>query len=183
MQSSLIEKLENLTDKRRSEGKRHKISTVVIIAIMSIISQIYSLRGIETFVKRHNEKLIELLNIGKNGLPSYYVLRTVLQQIDINELSSIFKEWLIEQNLLEANEWISIDGKSIRSTISDSNSLNQNFVSIVTAFAHKSGVSLLSAKYESKKISEIEIAEYLIRAINLEGKTFTLDALHCKKNS
>jgi hypothetical protein len=183
METTLIEKLDKLTDRRRSQGKRHKVSTVVIITILAIISQIYTLRGIETFIKRHRTKLIELLNIGKNGLPSFYVLRTVLQQIDFNELSAIIKEWLIEQNMLSPDEWISIDGKCIKSTVSDYNSSNQDFVSIVTAFSHKSGVAILSAKFQSKKISEIDIADALIKEINLASRTFTLDALHCKKNS
>lgn len=183
MATSLIDKLEKLTDKRRAEGKRHKISTVVIISIMAIVSQIYSLRGIESFIRRHRPRLIELLKIGKNGLPSFYVIRTVLQQIDFDELAKILYEWLTEQKLLDQKDWISIDGKSIKSTFSDYNSVNQNFVSIVTAFAHKCGVSLLSAKYENKKTSEIEVVESLIRAINLENKVYTLDALHTKKNS
>jgi hypothetical protein len=183
MGTSLIERLDSLSDVRRSQGKRHKISTVVIITILAMISQIYTLRGIETFINRHRTKLNEMLNIGKNGLPSFYVLRTVLQQIDFDELSAIIKDWLIEQNLLDPDEWISIDGKSIKSTVSDYNSLNQNFVSIVTAFSHKSGISILSEKFQSKKVSEIDIADKLIKNLKLEGKTFTLDALHCKKNS
>ena len=183
MSVSLIEKLEQLSDKRRSEGKRHKISTVVIISIMAMISQIYTLRGIEAFTKRHHDKLIKFLNIEKNRLPSFYVFRTVLQQIDFDELSVLIKEWIIENGLLSPNEWISIDGKCIKSTINDYNSEHQNFVSVVTAFTHNSGLALLSAKFESKKISEIEIAESLIKAINLKDQVYTLDALHCKKNS
>lgn len=183
MSSSLLDKLEKLTDKRRSEGKRHKISTVVMISIMAMISQIYTLRGIETFIKRHKEELIQHLNIEKKRLPSFYVIRTVLQQIDFNELTTLIKEWIIENNLLNEKEWISIDGKCIKSTLTNYNSSEQNFVSIVTAFTHNSGIALLSAKFESKKVSEIAIAESLIRAIDLKDQTYTLDALHCKKNS
>ena len=183
METSLIAKLDNLTDKRRAQGKRHKMSTIVLITILASISQIYSLRGIETFVNRHRIDLINMLNIGKNGLPSYYVFCKVLPQIDFDELTLIIREWLIEQKLLSKDEWISIDGKSIRSTLSDSNTGNQNFVSVVTAFAIKSGISILSAKFENKLQSEIEIAENLIKALNLEGKKITMDALHSKKNS
>lgn len=183
MSSSLIEKLDQLSDFRRAEGKRHKISTIVIITIMSMVSQIYSIRGIEVFTKRHKQGLIDLLSIGKNGLPTFYVFRTVLPRINYDELAGIIKDWLLESGLLSEQEWLSLDGKSIRSTISDSNSENQNFASIVTAFSHKSGVSLLSAKYENKKTSEIEVVEGLIRNMNVKNKVLTLDALHGKKNT
>jgi len=183
MSTSIIEKFDTLKDKRRPEGKRHKQSTIVIVTILSIVAQIYTLRGITSFVKRHKEELEKLLNLGKNGVPSYNVIRNVLQQIDFNELSIIIKKWIIEEKLIDDDEWISIDGKGIRSTITNYNSSEQNFVSIVTAFAQKSGVAILSSKFDTKKTSEIEIAELLIKAMNVKGKTFTFDALHCKKNS
>jgi len=54
---------------------------------------------------------------------------------------------------------------------------DQNFASIVTVFVHTSGIALLSAKFESKKISEIAIAEALIKSMDCQDQTFTLDAL------
>ena len=43
--------------------------------------------------------------------------------------------------------------------------------------------SLSVDKYENKKNSEIDIVERMISELGLQGATFSMDALHCKKNS
>lgn len=183
MKTSLITKLELLKDIRRAEGTRHELVTIILITIMAFMSQIYSLRGIESFIKRHKTDLIKNLNIKKNRVPSYSTLRRVLLALDFNELAEIFRQWILENDLIASDSWISIDGKSIKSTLTEYCSNNQNFVSIVSAFAHDKGIVLMSQSFQSKKSSEIPVVDNLIQALGLNGMTFTLDALHSKKNS
>jgi len=183
MKTLLTTKLAQITDVRRAEGTRHDLTTIIIITIMAIMSQIYSLRGIETFAKRHKADLVKFLNIRKDRVQSYPTLRRVLLTLDFNDMAEIFKQWIVENNLLDYKDWISLDGKSIKSTLSDYHSPDQNFVSIVSAFAHNSGIVLLSRSYQNKKTSEIPVVEGLIKALGLQELTFTLDALHSKKNS
>ena len=147
-----------------------------------MIGNIYSIRGIEAFVKRHSEDLKLLFKTGKNGLPSFYVLRTVLLHLDYDELAQIVCSWLIENKFISKNELLSIDGKSTRSTITNSSNSNQSFSIIASVFAQISGIALLSAKFNSKETSEIDVVEYLIKHLKIENRTITLDALHCKKN-
>jgi hypothetical protein len=183
METSLISKLRELKDLRRAEGTRHDLTTVLVITIMAFMSQIYTIRGIGKFSKRHKEDLIKCLNIKKNRIPSYPTVRRVLMNIDFTELTDKFKQWIIENNLLQSEDWVSLDGKSIKSTVTNYNSPNQNFTSIVSAFAHNSGLILLSESYQNKKTSEIPVVENLVASLGLEGITFTMDALHSKKNS
>lgn len=181
MKTSLIAKLEQLSDVRRAEGQRHHLSLILIITIMSIMSQIYSLRGIAAFASTHKEELIRKFKINKDRVPSYPTIRRVLSNVNFEELSEKFKSWILENELFDPNDWISLDGKSIKGTMSDYSTSQQNFISIVSAFSHKSGVVLMSKKYENKKTSEIPIVEELVKTLGLEGLTFTLDALHSKK--
>jgi len=183
MQISLITKLEFLHDSRRAEGKRHTLTLILVITIMAIMSQCYSFRGIEKFIKRHSKDLIKYLKVSKDRLPSYSTLLRTLSTVVFDELSEQFKKWLIENGLVNTDELFSIDGKAIKSTLTDYSSKDQNYISIVSAFAHKSGIVLYSKKFENKKSSEIPIVEELIKDLGLEGITFTLDALHTKKNS
>jgi hypothetical protein len=183
MKTSLITKLVQLEDIRRAEGTRHQLLTIVLITIMSIMSQCYSLRGIETFIKRHKQDLIKYLNIKKERVPSYSTVRRVLSVIDFDQLAELFKQWVFENNIINSDNWNSIDGKSIKSTMSNYHSSQQNFISIVTAFAHNQGIVLMSKSYQNKKTSEIPVVENLIKALDLQDITFTLDALHSKKNS
>lgn len=182
MRPTLFDRLSALTDVRRSEGKRHSTNTIIIITILAFISQNYTLRGIAEFAKRHSQILTETFNL-KHKTPSYSPIRSVLNNIDFDELTKIIYEWLLAEGLIDKHDPISIDGKSIRSTVTDYNTSNQNFASIATAFAHKSGIALLSEKFENKKQSEIVVVRNLIEKLNLKGMILTLDALHAKKNS
>lgn len=183
MNTSLITKLESLKDHRRAEGTRHDLTTIILITIMAIMSHVYTYRGIESFIKRHKQDLIKQLNIKKDRVPSYPTLRRVLMKLNFNDVAEVFKQWILENDLVSSESWISIDGKSIRSTVTDYNSINQNFVSIVSAFAHNTGIVIMSESYQNKKSSEISVVENLIQALGLQDMTFTLDALHSKKNS
>lgn len=183
MTTSLITKLELLSDVRRAEGKRHSLPLILVITIMATMSQCYSLRGIEAFIKRHREDLIRILGVPKDRLPSYPTIRRVLQAVKFTELAEVFRQWILENNLINGDNWISIDGKSIKSTLTDYPTEHQNFISIVSAFAHNSGAVILSKSYENKKTSEIPVVENLVKALGLQGMTFTLDALHSKKNT
>lgn len=183
MKTSLITVLEQIPDKRRAEGKRHPLSLILILTLMTIMSQGYTLRSIEAFVKRHRDDLINCLCISKNRLPSLATIRRALMIVDFNELAEALKRWILENDLLEEDEWISIDGKSIKSTLTNYHSPHQNFVSIVTAFTHSKRIALLSRSFENKKTSEISVVANLIECLGLTGVTFTLDALHGKKNS
>jgi len=180
MRPNLIDRLSSLTDVRRAEGKRHSASIIIVITILAITSQVYTLRGIADFARRHREVLTEIFKL-KHKTPSYSPIRSVLNNINFDELSKIIFDWLLAEGLIDPHDPISLDGKCIKSTVTDFSSSNQNFASIVTAFAHNSGIALFSEKFESKKSSEIEVVRMLIKKLNLKELIITLDALHAKK--
>ena len=82
---------------------------------------------------------------------------------------------------LEEEEWTSLDGKALASTVTDYASSYQNFVSLVSLFSHTRGQVLRAAKLENQKCSEIPTVRELIEALDLTGVVFSLDALHCQK--
>jgi hypothetical protein len=180
---TLKEAFDIIPDCRRAEGKRHSLSLILIITLMSMMSQGYTLRSIEAFVNRHRKALIKYLKVPKGRLPSLATIRRTLMQVDFMEVSKALKFWIVENGLIVENEWISIDGKCIKSSITDYNNQNQNFVSVVTAFVHNKHIALMSDMFESKKTSEVDVVERLISSLGLQGVTFTLDALHAKKNA
>lgn len=183
MTSSLLSILETIPDPRNKSGRRHPASIVLVIAISAVISQIYSIRGIEAYIKRHRNELLAILPVSKHGLPSFSSLRRVLLNLDFDALAKALKQWFIEQKLVDASEWFGLDGKAIKSTVSNGVNNKQDFAVIVSAFSHLSGIALFSAKFSSKESSEIAIVETLIKDLEIENRIFTLDALHCKKNS
>lgn len=180
---TLLDYFNELTDVRRAEGKRHNLSMILIIVLMSTMSQYYGYRGIARFIKKNRAELINQLKPAKDRLPSLATLRRVILGVDFDELSEKFRQWASQMVEIEPDSWISMDGKSLRNTMLDYHKPYQNFVSIVSAYSHASKLVIGMQKHENKKQSEIVTVSHMIDNLGLTGVVFTMDALHSKKNS
>ena len=116
-------------------------------------------------------------------MPSYVSIRTFILSTDFSCIQSAFHKWTQSYVPIQAGEWIAIDGKSIRSTVSDYSDSYQNFVSLVSLFCRKREQVLHVQRLENKKDYEGQIVEDLLEMLDLKDVVFTLDALHCKKNA
>jgi len=180
---SLYELLGNIKDKRRSQGKRHSLQTILLIAIMGIMNGAKSERAISRFAENNKNDLIKYLQIKKKRLPTRNIIRGILQIIDLPKLTKTFFKWAQDYVLIQEKDWISIDGKSIKGTVQNSQNIEQNFKSLVSVFASKRKQIISASKLETKKENEIPVVKNLIKALVLEGVVFTLDALHCQKKT
>jgi DDE_Tnp_1-associated len=179
--SNLIAKLKQIKDFRTSDGQRHPLWLVLLIVLMGTMSGYIGYRALGDFVSRHHSALIETLKIRKKRLPSYSTIRRVMMSIDFGEFVDLFNQWAACEVEIEKNDWLAIDGKSIKGTVTQTFNQYQNFVSIVSAFSQQQGVVVSLAKLDNKKGSEIQTVQTLIQALQLEGVIFSLDALHCHK--
>jgi hypothetical protein len=180
---SLIECLQEVKDPRRMQGQRYSSVAMLLIIIMSNLCGKYAYREIGRFCKLNKSYLISKFGFKNNQVPSYVSIRTFILTVDFSSIQKAFHKWTSNYVPIEANEWIAIDGKSIRSTVSDCSNEYQNFVSLVSLFCCKREQILHVAKLENKKANEGQIVEELLEVLDLKDVIFTLDALHCKKNS
>lgn len=95
----------------------------------------------------------------------------------------MFYEWAIKYVTIKEKEWLSFDGKAIRSTVTNYKNPLQNFVSLVTIFSSKQKQVLIAGKIDNGKESEIPKVHELIEKLDLKGVIFTGDALHCTKTT
>lgn len=181
MSAGLIEQLKQVEDFRTKDGRRHPLWLVLLFVIIGTMNGYVGYRGWGDFVKRHRQVLIEKFGIQKHGVPSYSTIRRVVMGVDFNKLVEKFHDWAKDYVDLEESEWCAIDGKSIKGTVTNSNSSSQNFVSIVTVFACKKGLIVGMEKYENKHKGEIQVVQELITALGLEDVVFSFDSLHCQK--
>lgn len=179
---TLIESLRQIPDFRRKQGRRYPLIAVLLITIMSIMSGRCRYREIAAFAKANQKELLTFFRMTKRKrLPSHVTFREVLKGVDFDDVLSAFNQWAEQYVKLEPDEWLAMDGKALASTVSDQDSVYQNFVSLVSVFSHKRGQVLKAAKLENKTQSEIPTIRELIEALDLQGVVFTLDALHCQK--
>lgn len=178
---SIIEYFDGIPDKRRGAGQRHEQSLVLLLLLMSIMSGYIGYRATGDFIKRNREALLTDLQPKKNRLPSFDTIRRVVQGIDFSLVSKAFHKWAMQYVRLSEQEWVSIDGKAIGGTVTNGTSSQQHFMSLVSLYCSKQQLVIGNAQVQNSKESEIPVVKQLIEALDLEGVTFTLDALHCQK--
>lgn len=172
-------------DPRRQQGTRHKLPFTMTIVIMAIMSDCLSISAMSDFATRHQKALFKLFKLKKKKrrIPSRVTISRMLAVLDFEQLSSMFQLWASQYVEFEKGDWLAIDGKAIGGTVKNANSHWQTFTSLVSVFAHKRGQVLAVRKLENSKESEIPAVKYLVRILDLEGAVFTLDALHCQKDT
>lgn len=178
----LIQAFAQVPDFRREQGTRHSLPCVLVCMFLGSLSGCISWRDHGDFVRRHSRALLEHLRLKKDRLPSYSTLRRVFEGIDFDALSAAFLTWARQHVCIQEGEWLAADGKSLRGTVSDATDAQQNFIALVTLYAHKRGIAFDSRAYENKKESEAHVVEAMLAAAtDLHGAGVTLDSLHCRK--
>ncbi|NEQ45820.1 MAG: transposase family protein [Leptolyngbya sp. SIOISBB] len=82
----------------------------------------------ETFAQQYGGELCRQLNRPvRSATPSDSTFRRVLEQCDFIVLTRIFRQWAAASVPLSEAEWVAIDGKSIKGTMKDYASAQQNF--------------------------------------------------------
>ena len=184
-QKNLLERLSELEDPRRSQGRMHKLEFILLTSIMALMNGAVSFYGIRDFLEINKKDLFKLFKMkGKQKrLPSRVTILRLFSSIDFNKLNTIFYNWSSSRISIKKGDCLSLDGKSIRGTLTNANDSFQNFTSLVSVYVQKRKEILCLEKIENKKESEIPIVRNLIKMLDLEGITFTLDALHCQKET
>jgi hypothetical protein len=180
MKYQLSQYISQIEDPRRKQGQRFSLENLLIIIIMGILSGYQGLKGLARFAKSNEEELTDVLSL-KHGVPKFNSLRDFLQNIDSALLAVRFVEWAQQYHSTWGDDFISLDGKAIKSTVGGGNTSLQHFVAVVSAFGHTSGMVYGMKSYENGKSSEIACLRDLVENLGLKDKTFTMDALHTQK--
>lgn len=180
MQYDLLKFLSKLPDARRSQGKRHDQAAVLLMIIMAILSQHVGIRGYTRFMKANKNELIPLFNL-KHGVPSHVTIGSILEGTSIEALLREFKQWMGQYIDIADNEFLSADGKTLGSTVSNPNNPMQDFVMMVSLFGQKTGLCYSIRPFSNGKSSESEHLKTLIQTFGLQGFIIDADALHAKK--
>ncbi|TAF39819.1 MAG: ISAs1 family transposase [Oscillatoriales cyanobacterium] len=181
MEYSIKEFFSLIEDPRREQGIRHTLENVLTIVIMAILSGHQGLRGFSRFAESNDSDLTELLNL-KYGVPCYSTFRDLLLGLNEQLVVSQFMTWMHQYHADMGDDFIALDGKVVKSTVKGGNTTFQNFVSVVTAFGHQSGMAYGMKSFENGKSGEIAALQDLLEDLGVREKVFTVDALHAKKN-
>jgi|WetSurMetagenome_2_1015567.scaffolds.fasta_scaffold189760_2 hypothetical protein len=181
MNKTLMEYFNDIPDFRRPQGLVHNLAFCLTLIVMGLMSGYNGIRPIGDFIERNKEEIITYFKLKKRWVPNYSTIRRIIIATDFEKLNEAFFQWASQNQELNEEEVYAIDGKCIRSTVTNSNDPKQNFLSMVTAFGQNSKKVIAQTKFYNKKDSEMSKVLDIFEMIEVKGKTFTLDALHCQK--
>lgn len=175
---SLSHFIQQIPDHRRAQGIRHPFHPMIAMIVLANLNGYFGLREMDRFFRNNADFFTKTFNL-KHGVPGFTILRTFCSEVKFEDVNAAFCNWASQ--FIKEKNWFSIDGKGIKSTASESFSAQQNFMSIVSMFGHRTGIVIRSAGFENKKKSEIHCVQELIAQLEHKGMVLTLDAMHCQK--
>ncbi|MEA5462090.1 ISAs1 family transposase [Arcicella sp. LKC2W] len=178
---SLLSCLSVINDPRRKQGCRTSIEQIFCMVTLSYVCGYLGYRPVHKFCESHSELFISVLGL-KHGIPSHVTFREVLMRINEQELIDAFNMWTNSYVALKSGDALSGDGKSLKSTVSQQPTSEQDFQSVVSLFCQTTGLIAKIATYRHKKVSEIQMLKELIETLAVNGLIIRMDALHTQKN-
>lgn len=179
--TSLITYLKQIPDFRTQP--RYPLWVILLLVIMGTMSGCQGYRALEDFVERHQQVLLELLELPYKRLPSFSTLRRIMVRLDFVALATAFNAWASETFPTRLSEQIATDGKGIKASVIDYDNRYQDFINLVSAFSVAQGVVVGLEPMRNGQTSEIATVQTLLSNLQLSGVCFSMDALHTQKNS
>jgi hypothetical protein len=179
----LIDYLRTVPDPRMKRGIRHRMLSVLTVAVCAVLSGAKSYIAIGEWAKRSDQDMRKRMGCRfdkKTALfvaPSEPTLRRTMQAVDAVALDTAVSQWMITQAPVAGNA-IALDGKTSRgSTDKDGKQTH-----LVTAFLHKEGI-VIAQQAVAAKSNEITAVRPLLANIDIAGCVVTADAMHTQKNT
>jgi predicted transposase YbfD/YdcC len=172
-----------LEDPRSTVNRRHPLVSVVVIAVLAVLSGASGPTAIAEWAAAKEEFLIEALDL-PNGVPRKDVFRRVLMALKPATFQACYANWL---NSLRARAAaasgverpvLAIDGKTARRSHDRKNGLGA--LHSVSVWASEFGLSLGQVAC-AEKSNEITAIPEVLRLVDIKGAIITIDAMGAQK--
>jgi len=172
-----IELLGDISDPRDNRGKIHELSFVLAVTTMAILCGKNRVSEIHRYIHNKIGWLQEIFDRPNVKPISRAQLPRILAIIDWEELNAIIEKFfgVTVENI--DDEWIAIDGKVLRGTITDNDNAHEN-EQITIAIGHESQQIFFQRKMSGAKSSEVAVVRKLLEDTWLQRAKVTLDPLH-----
>ena len=180
--ADLRDHLAAVPDPRDRRGRRHTITTIVLIAAAAALTGARSFAAIGEWAADLPQHLLVVLGArmdlrrGRYRAPDEATVRRVLGSVDGDALDDAIGAWLTGRS--PRAQAIAVDGKTLRGTCDQT---GQGGVHLLAAMTHDSGVVVAQREVDSKT-NEITCFQPLLAAVDITGVVVTADALHTQRD-
>ena len=170
--------LGGLPDPRRAQGVRYPLRSVVTIALMAAVCGCDDAEAMELWGNASADWLARFLPL-PHGAPTQDVFLAVFAAMAPDALSGVLRAWsaLLVTRLALLDKHIAVDGKTSRRSFDSAR--GEPALHTVSAFLSEAGLVLGSMKTDCKS-NEITAIPELLRLLDLQGATITIDAMGCQ---
>lgn len=173
--------LEKISDPRRAQAKKYKLSKLLLFSIFAILCGADSYRDICRFIAKKRIVLNERFDVRWKRGPSKSQLRDTICSIKVSEMENAFRSYSRALNDYYPNmkNQVGLDGKSLCGSVDHKKDISM--LQLLSAFCAETKL-ILGHVDISEKTNEIPTVQALIQALGLPaGTIYTADALHCQK--
>lgn len=170
-----------LEDPRSSMNLRHPLPSVLVIALLAVLSGADGPTAIHLWAEARAEFLRTCLPL-PHGIPSRDVFRRVLMALDPVAFQQCFVAWLLELKRAATGESggpaeksvLAIDGKTLRRSFDRSHGLGA--LHLVSVWLTQVGITLAQVATDEKS-NEITAIPELLKLVDCSGAIITIDAM------
>lgn len=174
---SAFEPFWTLTDSRSAQGRRHKLLDIIVIALCGSICGVDNAEELQEFGEAKHKWFKTFLEL-PHGIPSQDTFLRVFAILDPEQFRGCFIKWVESIRKPEVENVLAVDGKSIRRAFDQARGGLQ--VHMVNAWLRDQGLVLGSLRTADKS-NEITAIPDLLRLLNIQGCTVTIDAMGCQR--
>ncbi len=174
--ASVWKHFENLTDPRVNRGKNHLLVEMLFVALTAAICGAQSWADVERFAKSKLTWFRQFISL-EHGVPSHDTFGRVFAVLDTGEFLTAMHTWVDSFAGSLRGQGIAIDGKTLRGSFDTAS--GQSPLHLITAFACGTRLCLRQMSVDEKS-NEIPAVPQLLKLLQLDGATVTLDAMHCQ---
>lgn len=169
--------LRALPDPRRPQGLRYPLLTVVVTALMAMISGCDDAEAMEDWGCENEYWLKNLLEM-PHGVPTQDVYLYVFGLLDPEEFGKVLSAWAtMMATHLRGRRHIAVDGKTSRRSFDTGK--DRVAIHTVSAWCREAGIVLGQVKTQEKS-NEITAIPELLKKLDLKNTTVTIDAMGCQ---
>ena len=174
----LLSLFNGVTDPRRAEGERIALPAFLWMSFLAIASSATGYRVMSRFARSNTAFFQQHFGL-RHAMPSHVSFRSLLQQLDKEALYEAFNQAFSSH--VQPGDWVAADGQCLCSTVRQAQTADQQFVSVVSLYCQRTGLTAALQDYTDKKSGEMDVLRQLLPLLQERGVVFTLDALHGQK--
>ena len=175
--NSIEEHFANLPDPRRAQGKRHRLSDMIVIAVCAVICCADGWSDVSDFGNAKRKWFETFLDL-PHGIPCTDTFERVFARLGPDAFERCFMSWAEALAGSSRGKLVAIDGKKIRRSFEHAWD-HSTATHLVSAFVHENATVLGQLSVDCKE-NEVVAIPKLLELLDLTGATVTIDAMGCQ---